>query len=40
LIGVDRQEILGRIKDIQTEDSKLDLGIEFESIAWWVPPYD
>jgi hypothetical protein len=37
---VDRQEILGRIKDIQTEDSKLDLGIEFESIAWWVPPYD
>jgi c-di-GMP-binding flagellar brake protein YcgR len=37
---VDRQEIFGRIKDIQIKDGKLDMGIEFESIAWWVPPYD
>ena len=37
---VDRQEIWGRIKDIQTQDRKVDMGIEFESIAWWVPPYD
>ena len=37
---VDRQEIWGQIKDIQTKDGKLDMGIEFESIAWWVPPYD
>jgi hypothetical protein len=37
---VDRQEILGQIKDIQTKDAKLDLGIEFETVAWWVPPYE
>ena len=37
---VDRQEILGRIKEIQTKDRKLEIGIEFESVAWWVPPYD
>jgi len=36
----DRQEILGKIKDIRRKESRLDLGIEFASIAWWVPPYD
>jgi len=36
----DRQEILGKIKDIRRKESRLDLGIEFTSIAWWVPPYD
>ena len=36
----DEQEILGKIKDIRRQESRLDLGIEFSSIAWWVPPYD
>lgn len=36
----DRQEILGKIKDIRRNESRLDVGIEFTSIAWWVPPYD
>jgi c-di-GMP-binding flagellar brake protein YcgR len=36
----DRQEILGKIKDIRKKESRLDVGIEFASIAWWVPPYD
>lgn len=36
----DRQEILGKIKDIRMKESRLDVGIEFASIAWWVPPYD
>jgi hypothetical protein len=36
----DRQEIMGTIKDIQKKESSLDIGIEFTSIAWWVPPYD
>jgi len=36
----DRQEILGKIKDIRTKETRLDVGIEFASIAWWVPPYD
>jgi c-di-GMP-binding flagellar brake protein YcgR len=36
----DEQEILGKIKDIRMEESGLDVGIEFASTAWWVPPYD
>jgi hypothetical protein len=36
----DRQEILGKIKDIRIKESSLDVGIEFASVAWWVPPYD
>jgi c-di-GMP-binding flagellar brake protein YcgR len=36
----DEQEILGKIKDIRMEESRLDVGIEFASTAWWVPPYD
>jgi Flagellar protein YcgR/PilZ domain len=36
----DRQEIFGQIKDIRLKDSSLDVGIEFASVAWWVPPYD
>lgn len=36
----DRQEILGKIKDIRMKESRIDLGVEFASIAWWVPPYD
>lgn len=36
----DEQEILGKIKDIRMEKSRLDVGIEFASTAWWVPPYD
>jgi hypothetical protein len=36
----DRQKILGKIKDIRMKESELDVGIEFASIAWWVPPYD
>lgn len=37
---VNKQEILGNIKDIRMKESRLDVGIEFASIAWWVPPYD
>ena len=36
----DRQEIMGKIKDVRRNESRLDVGIEFMSIAWWVPPYD
>jgi hypothetical protein len=36
----DRQEIMGKIKDIRRNESRLDVGIEFISTAWWVPPYD
>ena len=36
----DRQEIMGTIKDIRRQESRLDVGIEFSSMAWWVPPYD
>ena len=36
----DRQEILGKVKDIRIKESRLDVGIEFANIAWWVPPYD
>ncbi len=36
----DRQKIMGKIKDIRRKESRLDVGIEFTSIAWWVPPYD
>jgi hypothetical protein len=37
----DRQEILGKIKDVRTEEEgRLDVGIEFAGIAWWIPPYD
>ena len=36
----DRQEILGKVKDVRAEEGSLDLGIEFASIAWWIPPYD
>ena len=36
----DRQEILGKIIDVRAEKGRLDVGIEFASIAWWIPPYD
>ena len=36
----DRQEIMGKIKDVRRNESRMDVGIEFSSIAWWVPPYD
>jgi hypothetical protein len=36
----DRQEIMGTIKDIRKKESRLDVGIEFAKVAWWVPPYD
>jgi len=36
----DRQEIMGKIKDIRRNESRLDVGIEFTKVAWWVPPYD
>ena len=36
----DRQEVMGKIKDIRKKESRLDVGIEFERVAWWVPPYD
>lgn len=36
----DEQEILGKIKDIRIKEKQLEFGIEFASIAWWVPPYD
>ena len=36
----DRQEIMGKIKDIRKKGSRLDIGIEFARVAWWVPPYD
>jgi hypothetical protein len=36
----DRQEIMGKIKDVRRNESRLNVGIEFSSIAWWVPPYD
>ncbi len=36
----DRQEIMGKIKDIRKKESRLDVGIEFAKVAWWVPPYD
>jgi hypothetical protein len=36
----DRQEIMGKIKDVRRNESRLDVGIKFSSIAWWVPPYD
>jgi hypothetical protein len=36
----DRQEIMGKIKDIRKKESRLDMGIEFKGVAWWVPPYD
>jgi c-di-GMP-binding flagellar brake protein YcgR len=36
----DRQEIMGTIKDIRKKESRLDVGIKFAKVAWWVPPYD
>ena len=36
----DKQEIQGTIKDIQIKEKQLEVGLEFSSIAWWVPPYD
>ena len=37
---VDRQEVLGKIKDIRNKEKQLEVSIEFADIAWWVPPYD
>lgn len=37
---VDRQEVLGTIKDVRTEEKQLEVRIEFADLAWWVPPYD
>jgi hypothetical protein len=31
---------MGKIKDIRKKESRLDVGIEFARVAWWVPPYD
>lgn len=36
----DKQEIEGKVKDIQIKEKQLEIGLEFASIAWWVPPYD
>lgn len=36
----EKQEIFGKIKDIRKKESALDIGIEFDNTAWWVPPYD
>ena len=34
------QEIAGKIKTVQRKEDSIDVGVEFTSIAWWVPPYD
>jgi c-di-GMP-binding flagellar brake protein YcgR len=35
----EQQEIMGKIKDIRREENRIDVSIEFTSLAWWVPPY-
>ena len=38
--GIDgKQEILGKIRELQTHKKQLKVGIEFTDTAWWVPPY-
>jgi c-di-GMP-binding flagellar brake protein YcgR len=37
---VDRQEVLGKIKDVRKKEKQLEVRIEFADMAWWVPPYD
>jgi hypothetical protein len=34
-----KQEILGKVKEIQAQKDQLKVGIEFLDTAWWVPPY-
>ena len=36
---IDQQDISGKIKDIQINNSQLEIGVEFSENAWWVPPY-
>ena len=36
----EKQDIIGKIKDIRMKENNLVVGIEFLSIAWWIPPYD
>ena len=36
----EQQEITGKIKTIRKKENRIDVGIEFASTAWWVPPYD
>jgi hypothetical protein len=39
--GIDgQQEIIGMVKEIQTQNKQLKVGIEFSDTAWWVPPYN
>jgi hypothetical protein len=37
---VDRQEVLGKIKDIRCSEGQLEVGVEFAETAWCVPPYE
>ena len=36
----EKQDIIGKIKDIRMKENSLDVGIEFLNMAWWIPPYD
>lgn len=36
----DKQQTTGVIKDINTKPDGIDIGIEFDEIVWWVPPYE
>ncbi len=36
----EQQEITGKIKAIRRKENSIDVGIEFTSTAWWIPPYD
>lgn len=37
---IDRQEVLGKIKDIRIGERHLEIGVEFAEMAWCVPPYE
>jgi c-di-GMP-binding flagellar brake protein YcgR len=37
---IDRQEVLGKIKDIRIGERQLEIGVEFAEMAWCVPPYE
>ena len=32
-------EAFGRVKNIQTEEDRVSVGIEFLDVPWWAPPY-
>ena len=36
---IDPQDMRGEVKDIQINNSQLEVGIEFSENAWWIPPY-